>query len=592
MTDERLTSRRDLDRIRQLVGPRVTARRGSVRGGSQAVREVLVCAGGSCVSCASEAVADRFEAAITAAGLAESARLVRVGCMGLCDAGPLVLVSPDGVFYPGVDEVAVGRITAEHLAGGRPVAALELVSPTPGGEILRSREVPFFARQQRVALRNCGVIDPSSLEEYVALDGFQALAAVLDHLRPEQVIDELKRSGLRGRGGAGFPAGLKWQIVRDAPGARKYVVCNADEGDPGAFMDRALLEGDPLSVLEAMTIAGRVVGAELGYVYVRAEYPLAVERLGTAITAARRRGLLGADILGSGWSFDIEIRFGAGAFVCGEETALMRSIEGGRGVPRPRPPFPADSGLFGCPTLVGNVETWANVPPILHQGAAWFAATGTPRSTGTKVFALSGAVRNTGLVEVPMGTPLREVVMEIGGGVATGGSCKAILIGGPSGGCVPPAAADVAIEFESLQELGAMMGSGGLVVLDDRSCMVGLARFLLQFCVDESCGKCTPCRIGTRVLLNLLDRICSGRGEPGDIERLERLSDHIRTSSLCGLGQTAPNPTLSTLRHFRSEYEAHIVQRQCAAGECSCGLPPRQEDQARRDDGRRDDPAG
>ncbi len=567
MAEQSPVTRVVLQSIRQRLGPEVRQRLLTNRGGRDLVREVLVCAGGACVSCKSEELAAVFEKEIAAAGLEERARVVRVGCMGLCDAGPLVLVSPDGVYYPRLDASGAARVVAEHLGEGQVVEELELVWDGPDGA-LHSREVPFFARQQKIALRNCGVVDPLSLDEYVALDGYRALERVLFELEPDAALGEIKRSNLRGRGGAGFPAGLKWQFVRDAEGDTKYIVCNGDEGDPGAFMDRSILEGDPFSVVEAMTIAGRVVGAHQGFVYVRAEYPLAIERLGAAILTARRRGLLGPDILGSGFAFDLEIRIGAGAFVCGEETALMRSIEGKRGMPRPRPPFPAQNGLYGRPTLLSNVETWANVPKILIEGGDWFARIGTERSSGTKVFALAGAVRNTGLVEVPMGISLAEVVDEIGGGVPSGRAFKAAQTGGPSGGCVPADAATVPVDFESLQGLGAIMGSGGLVVMDEGSCMVNLARFFLDFCTDESCGKCPPCRIGTRILHNILDRICEGKGEEGDLERLEHLAEHIQRTSLCGLGQTAPNPTLSTLRHFRHEYEEHIRDRHCSAGEC------------------------
>jgi NADH:ubiquinone oxidoreductase subunit F (NADH-binding)/(2Fe-2S) ferredoxin/Pyruvate/2-oxoacid:ferredoxin oxidoreductase delta subunit len=558
----------DLERVRRDQRSRIDDRLASRREPLGGAREILVCAGGACMSCHSEKVAQELEASIERIGIADQARVVRVGCMGLCDAGPLLLVVPDGVYYPHVDVAAARRIVEEHLVTGRPVEDLELAWTGPENERLTSRQVPFFASQLKIALRNCGVVDPLEVEDYVAAEGFAALAKVVFEMTPEQVLDELKASGLRGRGGAGFPSGLKWQFVHDAPGRPKYVVCNADEGDPGAFMDRSILEGDPLSVVEAMTIAGRVVGAAQGYVYVRAEYPLAIERLGAALVAARDRGLLGRDILGSGFDFDVEIRIGAGAFVCGEETALMNSIEGKRGMPRPRPPFPAQKGLYGCPTLLSNVETWANVPQILLRGSSWYAGIGTRRSTGTKVFALAGAVRNTGLVEVPMGLSLREVVETIGGGVPGDGTFKAAQSGGPSGGCVPATAADVPIDFESLQSLGAIMGSGGLVVMDDRTCMVKLARFFLEFCVDESCGKCPPCRIGTKVMLNILDRICEGEGEPDDLDRLARLAHHVQQTSLCGLGQTAPNPTLSTLSHFRDEYLAHIIDRTCPAKEC------------------------
>lgn len=558
----------DLDAIRARLAPRIEARLAARAAGEGERREVLVCAGGGCISCRSLPVATVIEEEIRAAGLEERAGVVRVGCMGLCEAGPLVLVVPDGVYYPKVDEELARRIVREHLGEERPLEDHELAWEGPGGERLRSREVPFFARQLKIALRNCGVIDPLSIDEYIAVDGYRALAKVLHEMGPADVLDQVKRSGLRGRGGAGFPAGLKWQFVRDAPGDVKYVVCNADEGDPGAFMDRSILEGDPHSVIEAMTIAGRVIGSRQGYVYVRAEYPLAIARLEAALAAARRYGLLGEGILGSDFSFDIEIRIGAGAFVCGEETALMHSIEGKRGMPRPRPPFPAQRGLWNRPTLLNNVETWANIPPILLRGAEWYAAIGSGRSRGTKVFALAGDVRNTGLVEVPMGISLREVVEEIGGGLRTGRPFKAAQSGGPSGGCIPASALDVPIDYESLQELGAIMGSGGLIIMDEGTCMVSLARFFLEFLVDESCGKCPPCRIGTRVLLNVLDRICEGKGRPEDLELLESLGRHVQRTSLCGLGQTAPNAVLSTLRHFRAEYEAHVRDRKCPAKQC------------------------
>jgi NADH-quinone oxidoreductase subunit F len=513
-------------------------------------------------------VAEALEQGISAAGLEERARVVRVGCMGLCEAAPLVLVSPDGILYRNVDEDSARRIVGEHLAEDRPLEELELTWEDGGGRVLRSREIPFFARQLKIALRNCGVIDPLDIDEYIAADGYLALEKSLFELTPEDVLEIVHRSGLRGRGGAGFPAGLKWQFVRQAEGDEKYVVCNADEGDPGAFMDRSILEGDPHSVIEAMAIAGRVVGSRQGFVYVRAEYPLAIERLGKALDQARGRGLLGTGILGSDFSFDLEIRIGAGAFVCGEETALMQSIEGKRGMPRTRPPFPAQKGLWGKPTLLNNVETWANVPPIICRGADWYAAIGNERSKGTKVFALAGSVRNTGLVEVPMGISLSEVVNTIGGGMRSGMPFKAAQSGGPSGGCIPASAADVAIDYESLQELGAIMGSGGLIIMDEGTCMVGLANFFLGFLTDESCGKCPPCRIGVRVLQNILERITKGEGRNEDLEILESLGEHIQKTSLCGLGQTAPNAVLSTLRHFRDEYEVHVKYKRCPASVC------------------------
>jgi NADP-reducing hydrogenase subunit HndC len=513
-------------------------------------------------------VSEALRLEIAEAGLGERARVVEVGCMGLCEAGPLVLVCPDGVYYRRVDADGARRIVEEHLRDNRVVDGLELIHQDDGGPLLRSREVPFFAKQIKIALRNCGVIDPLEIDEYIARDGYLACEKALFEMETAEILEQLKRSGLRGRGGAGFPAGLKWQIVREAEGDTKYVVCNADEGDPGAFMDRSILEGDPHSVIEAMAIAGRVVGSRQGYVYVRAEYPLAIERLGHALQDARSYGLLGKDILGSEFSFDLEIRIGAGAFVCGEETALMHSIEGKRGMPRPRPPFPAQKGLWGKPTLLNNVESWANVPPIIVRGAEWYSGIGNERSKGTKVFALAGSVRNTGLVEVPMGVPLREVVETIGGGMRSGKPFKAVQSGGPSGGCIPASAADVPIDYESLQELGAVMGSGGLIIMDEETCMVALARFFLDFLTDESCGKCPPCRVGTQVLLNILERITKGEGRLEDLEILESLGEHIQRTSLCGLGQTAPNAALSTLHHFRDEYEAHIKERRCPAGQC------------------------
>ncbi|HQT93182.1 MAG TPA: NADH-quinone oxidoreductase subunit NuoF [Thermoanaerobaculaceae bacterium] len=562
--------RKTLAELRLRLADTLRARAGEPATG--APRELLVCAGGACISCHSVAVADELERALAASSLAGRVRVVRVGCMGLCEAGPLVVVSPDGVYYQKVDREGARRIVAEHLIAGRVVSDLELAWDAPDGRRLTGHEVPFFAQQVKIALRNCGVIDPAAIEEYAARDGYLALERVLFELSPDEVIDALKSSGLRGRGGAGFPSGMKWQFVREAPGDEKFVVCNGDEGDPGAFMDRSLLEGDPHSIIEGMAIAGRVTGASRGFVYVRAEYPLAIERLDNALTAARRAGLLGEDILGSGFGFDIEIRIGAGAFVCGEETALLRSIEGKRGTPQPRPPFPAQHGLWDKPTLINNVETWASVAPILLRGPQWFAAIGTRRSKGTKVFALAGAIRNTGLVEVPMGISLRTIVEEIGGGIPSGRSFKAAQSGGPSGGCIPAAAADVAIDYESLQELGSIMGSGGLIILDDRTCMVELARFFLEFLVEESCGKCPPCRIGTRVMLNLLERITKGEAVPADLDTLEALGRHIQRTSLCGLGQTAPNAVLSTLRHFRAEYDAHVLEGRCPAGQCKALL--------------------
>jgi len=560
-----------LERIRTRLRPRIEARRHSARVAANARREVLVCAGGGCTCARSLAVAETLVDEISAAGLEDRARVVRVGCMGLCAAGPLVLVSPDGIFYRNVDGEGARRIVDEHLAADRPVDDLELTWEDDEGNVLRSREVPFFARQLKVALRNCGVVDPLDIDESIAADGYLALSKALFESTPEEVLASLHRSGLRGRAGAGFRSGLKWQLVREADGDDKYVVCNADDGDPGAFMDRSILEGDPHTVIEAMTIAGWVVGARQGYVYVRAEYPLAIERLGKALEQARSRGLLGGGILGSGFAFDLEIKIGAGAFVCGEETALMRSIEGKRGTPRPRPPFPAQEGLWGKPTLINNVETWANVPAIVRRGSDWYTATGSDGSQGTKVFALAGNVRNTGLVEVPMGISLRTVVETIGGGMRPGMQFKAALLGGPTGSCIPESAADISLDYESLREAGAIMGSGGLIVVDQGTCMVDLSRFCLDFLADESCGKCPPCRIGTRVLHNILGRITTGEGRVEDLDILESLGEHVRRTSLCGLGQTAPNLVLSTLRHFREEYEAHVSERRCPAARC-CGF--------------------
>jgi NADH:ubiquinone oxidoreductase subunit F (NADH-binding)/(2Fe-2S) ferredoxin/NAD-dependent dihydropyrimidine dehydrogenase PreA subunit len=529
---------------------------------------VLVCAGASCVSSGGQAVAAALHTELQRRGLDDEIMLVQTGCIGSCDLGPVVITYPEGVFYQKVKAEDVAEIVEQHLLKGRVVERL-LNRRAATGELLPTLEqIDFFANQQKIVLRNCGAIDPTRIEEYIAVDGYQALAKVLTSMAPEQVIEEVKASGLRGRGGAGFPAGTKWQFVRAAAGSPKYVLCNADEGDPGAFMDRSVLEGDPHRIIEAMAIAGYAVGANEGFVYVRAEYPLAVTRLTTAIDQAREYGLLGPDLLGSGFDFDLGIRMGAGAFVCGEETALMASVEGRRGEPRPRPPFPAQQGLWNQPTLLNNVETYANIPPIILEGAAWFAGIGTEKSTGTKVFALAGAINNTGLVEVPMGTTLRTIIFDIGGGIRNQRAFKAAQTGGPSGGCLPASQLDTPVDYESLRDLGAIMGSGGLIVMDEDNCMVDLARFFLHFTQEESCGKCTPCRIGTKRMLEILERITQGEGRPGDIELLEGMGRNISGSSLCGLGQTAPNPVLSTIRHFREEYEEHIHQHFCRAGIC------------------------
>ena len=525
--------------------------------------EVLVCSGTACLSSGSEAVKRALLEAISTHGIADEVRIVETGCMGPCELGPVMLVYPEGTFYVKVKPEDVEEIVVEHFLKGRPVRRLLWAQGAPA-----PKEPPFFARQKKVVLSNCGAIDPEEIEEYIAAGGYEALGRVLTEMSPDEVIEEIKRSGLRGRGGAGFPTGVKWELVRKAPGSEKYVICNADEGDPGAFMDRAILEGDPHAVLEGMAIAAFAVGAEKGYIYVRAEYPLAIQRLKRAISQAREYGLLGDDIFESGFSFDVELRMGAGAFVCGEETALIASIEGRRGEPRPRPPYPAQSGLWGKPTLINNVETFANVRHIVQNGAEWFSAIGTETSKGTKVFALAGQVKNTGLVEVPMGITLRELIFEVGGGVPEGRKFKAVQIGGPSGGCLPEELLDVPVDYESLREHGAIMGSGGVIVLDDSACMVNVAKFFLQFTADESCGKCPPCRVGTQMMLEILNRITEGRGTEEDLERLEELAQLVKSASLCGLGQTAPNPVLSTLRYFRDEYLAHIREGACPAGVC------------------------
>jgi len=533
---------------------------------------VLVCAGAGCISSACKAVQSTLQEHIDLNGLGDEVTVVETGCMGPCDLGPVVMIFPDGVFYRKLKPEDAVEIVTEHLLKGKVVTRLLHKPVGATEEVAGIDQIDFFKRQTRIALRNSGMINPESVEEYIARDGYQALGVALAKMTPPQVVDCIKESGIRGRGGAGFPTGLKWEFTAKAPGTPKYVVCNADEGDPGAFMDRSILEGDPHSVLEAMAICGYAIGANSGYIYVRAEYPLAVERLETAINKARAYGLLGESIFGTGFSFDIEIRVGAGAFVCGEETALLASIEGLRGEPRPKPPFPAQEGLWGKPTVINNVETLACIAPIIINGAAWFAAIGTPKSTGTKVFALAGKINNTGLVEVPMGTPLREIIFDIGGGIPDGKKFKAVQTGGPSGGCIPAEFLDTPVDYESLSELGAIMGSGGMIVVDEDTCMVDLAKFFLEFVQEESCGKCAPCRIGTKRMLEILERITTGKGKEGDIELLEELSAGIKTSALCGLGQTAPNPVLSTLRYFRDEYEAHVRDHKCPAGACQALL--------------------
>jgi len=500
--------------------------------------------------------------------------VVRTGCFGLCEAGPVVIIYPEGTFYSRVKVEDVDEIVTEHLLKGRKVQHLVYVDhKTHESSVQKSlNEIGFYKQQQRVALRNCGVIDPENIDEYIAFDGYQALGKALTEMTPEQVIDEILKSGLRGRGGAGFPTGKKWQFARASQAEHKYFVCNADEGDPGAFMDRSLLEGDPHAILEAMAIGGYAIGADEGWIYVRAEYPIAVKRLEKAIAQAREYGLLGKNIFGTDFSFDIHIRLGAGAFVCGEETALMASIEGKRGEPRPKPPFPAVKGLFESPTNINNVETLGNVAQIILKGADWFRSIGTEKSTGTKVFALGGKINNTGLVEVPMGVSLRTIIEDIGGGIPNGKKFKAVQTGGPSGGCIPASLMDISVEYDTLTSVGAMMGSGGMIVLDEDNCMVDIARFFLDFTVDESCGKCTPCRVGTRRMLEILERITEGKGQEGDIEKLQNLAENIKNSALCGLGQTAPNPVLSTIKFFRDEYEAHIKEKRCPAHHCQALL--------------------
>ncbi len=536
---------------------------------------VLVCGGTGCASSGSAKIQDTFKAELEAKGLEKEVALVQTGCHGLCALGPIVVVYPEGVFYSKVDVKDIPEIVSEHLLKGRIVQRLVYrEEDKDNGGVKSYNDTEFAKKQVRVALRNCGVINPENIDEYIGTRGYEALGKVLTEMTPDEVIDIILASGLRGRGGAGFPTGKKWQLARNLvkDGGQKYVCCNADEGDPGAFMDRSVLEGDPHAVLEAMAIAGYAIGASEGYIYVRAEYPIAVQRLQIAIKQAKEYGLLGNDIFGTGFNFDIGLRLGAGAFVCGEETALMTSIEGKRGEPRPRPPFPAVSGLFQRPTILNNVETWANIPQIILNGADWFASMGTEKSKGTKVFALGGKINNTGLVEIPMGTTLREVVEEIGGGVPNGKKFKAAQTGGPSGGCIPLEHYDVPIDYDNLIAIGSMMGSGGLIVMDEDNCMVDIAKFFLDFTVDESCGKCTPCRIGTRRMYEILDKITKGQGTLEDLDRLEELGKYIKDNALCGLGQTAPNPVLSTLRYFRDEYVAHVVDKKCPAGVCKALL--------------------
>ncbi|MBR1533386.1 MAG: NADH-quinone oxidoreductase subunit NuoF [Ruminococcus sp.] len=529
---------------------------------------VLVCGGTGCTSSHSLLIAEKLKEELKAKGLDKEVNVITTGCFGLCALGPIMVVYPEGSFYSMVKLEDVPEIVEEHLNKGRIVTRLLYQETVEEDTIKSLNKTAFYEKQQRVALRNCGVIDPEKIDDYIANDGYAALGKVLTEMKPEEVIQTMLDSGLRGRGGAGFPTGLKWKFAAGNDADQKYVCCNADEGDPGAFMDRSVLEGDPHVVLEAMAIAGYAIGASQGYIYVRAEYPIAVKRLQIAIDQAHEYGLLGEDIFGTGFNFDIKLRLGAGAFVCGEETALMTSIEGKRGEPRPRPPFPAVKGLYRKPTILNNVETYANIPQIILKGADWFASMGTEKSKGTKVFALGGKINHTGLVEVPMGTTLRTIVEEIGGGIPNGKKFKAAQTGGPSGGCIPAEHLDVPIDYDNLIAIGSMMGSGGLIVMDEDNCMVDIAKFFLEFTVDESCGKCTPCRIGTKRLLEMLDKITKGQGTMEMLDEMEELCNYIKANSLCGLGQTAPNPVLSTLRYFKDEYIAHVVDHKCPAGVC------------------------
>ena len=554
----------ELNEIREKTFKEISLRKDRNYTGKE--KHVLVCGGTGCTSSHSKNIIEKFEELIKKDGL-DNVRVIRTGCFGLCAKGPIIVVRPEDTFYAAAHVDDVSEIVEKHLKNGEIVERL-LCKDIDGSMVKSLDELNFYKKQHRIVLKNCGLIDPENIDEYLAFDGYKALEKVLTSMSPDDVIKEVSDSGLRGRGGAGFPTGRKWQFAKNSTDEQKYVACNADEGDPGAFMDRSVLEGDPHAIIEAMAIAAYAIGANKGYVYVRAEYPIAVHRLQVAIDQARDYGLLGDNIMGKGFKFDLEIRLGAGAFVCGEETALMESVEGRRGEPRPRPPFPAVKGLFGKPTLLNNVETYANITQIILNGASWYASIGTEKSKGTKVFALGGNINNVGLVEVPMGITLREIVYDIGGGIPNGRKFKAAQTGGPSGGCIPEQYLDTPIDYESLSAIGSMMGSGGLIIMDDTTCMVNLARFFLDFTVDESCGKCPPCRIGTKRMLEILERLVAGKGKDGDIEKLEKLALNIKRSSLCGLGQTAPNPVLSTLKYFRNEYEAHIYEKRCPAGEC------------------------
>ncbi|MEN1758888.1 NADH-quinone oxidoreductase subunit NuoF [Anoxynatronum sibiricum] len=529
---------------------------------------IMVCGGTGCISCAAEEIIDTLKAELEIVEYAREVKVIRTGCFGFCGQGPIIKIHPDNVFYVQVKPEDAGEIVREHMVKGRVVSRLLYVDPEDSKRLDKHDQMGFYKKQHRIALRNCGLINPDDIREYIAFRGYEALARVLKEQTPVEVAQIIKESGLRGRGGGGFPTGLKWEYTLRAPGTEKYIICNADEGDPGAFMDRSILEGDPHSVIEAMAIGGYATGANKGFVYIRAEYPLAIKRLQTAIDQARELGLLGKDIFSAGFDFDMEIKLGAGAFVCGEETALIKSVEGARGEPTKKPPFPSEAGYLGKPTTVNNVETFANIPPILLNGPQWFSSIGTETSNGTKVFALAGNVNNVGLVEVPMGTTLREMIFEIGGGILDNRGFKAVQTGGPSGGVITQADLDTPIDFESLQSIGSMMGSGGMIVMDDTTCMVNIAKFYLDFTQEESCGKCTPCRVGTKRMHEILEKITQGEGTDEDLVHLEELAIMIKDASLCGLGQTAPNPVLSTLKYFRNEYEDHVVHKHCTAGEC------------------------
>ena len=531
--------------------------------------QIFTCAGTGCVSSDSLDLVTRLREVAAAKGLSEDVRVIPTGCFGFCEQGPIVKIMPDDTFYVQVKPEDAEAIIERHIMAGEVVQDLLFTNPKTGEKQEKQHDMDFYKKQIRIALRNCGEIDPERIDDYIAQDGYAALGKVLTEMSPEQVIDEIKQSGLRGRGGGGFPTGLKWEFARASESDKKYIICNADEGDPGAFMDRSLMEGDPHAVIEAMAIAGKAVGADEGLVYIRAEYPLAVERLRVALRQAEEYGMLGENIMGTGFNFSIRVNLGAGAFVCGEETSLMNSVQGERGEPRVKPPFPAQKGLWDKPTIINNVETYVNIPQIILKGADWFSSIGTEKSKGTKVFALAGQINNVGLVEVPMGTTVRDVVFDIGGGIRNGREFKAVQTGGPSGGCIPAEMLDLPIDFENLQEIGSMMGSGGMIVMDDTDCMVDVAKFYLDFTVEESCGKCTPCRIGNLRMLEILEKITDGRGTPDDLHTLGKLGEVIKITSLCGLGQTAPNPVISTMKYFGDEYEAHVREQKCPAGKCS-----------------------